>query len=107
MNDLCSTILHFRSHKVAISTDLERAFQHVNLHADDRDFTRFLWPSYINNLNGDLQTFCFKVVLYGTMSSPFMLYATLYCHLKNINSPVAADMLSNINVDNIISGCNS
>ena len=107
MNDLCSIILRFRSHKIAISTDLEKAFLHVNLHTDDRDFTRFLWLSDINNPNGSLETFRFKVVLFGATSSPFMLHATLYCHLQNINSPIAADMLSNIYVDNIISGCHS
>ena len=107
MNDLCSIILRFRSHKVAISTDIEKAFLHVNLHADDRDFTRFLWPSDISNPYGDLQTFRFKVVLFGATSSPFMLHATLYHHLQNINSPIAADMLSNIYVDNIISGCHT
>ena len=107
MNDLCSIILRFRSHKVAISTDIEKAFLHVNLHADDRDFTRFLWPSDISNPYGDLQAFRFKVVLFGATSSPFMLHATLYHHLQNINPPIAADMLSNIYVDNIISGCHS
>ena len=103
MNDLCSIILHFRSHKIAISTDLEKAFLHVNLHTDDRDFTRFLWLSNINDPNGNLQTFhhvqCHKLT--------FMLQATLYCHLQNINSPIAADMLSNIYMDNMICSCRS
>ena len=49
----------------------------------------------------------FKVVLFGVTNSPFMLHATLCCHPQNINTPVAADMLSNIYVDNIISGCHS
>ena len=77
MNDLCSIILHFRLHKIAISTDIEKAFLHVKLHPNERDYTRFLWPSDITNPNGNLQTFRFKSVLFGATSSPFMLHATL------------------------------
>ena len=107
MNDLCSILLRFRFHKVAISTDIEKAFLHVKLHPDDRDFTRFLWPLDITTPNGSLQTFRFKAVLFGTTSSPFMLHATLCCHLQHLDSPVATNMLSNIYVDNIVSGCQS
>jgi len=34
-----------------------------------------------------------------------MLHATLQCHLQNSDSNIAADMLSNVYVDNIVSGC--
>ena len=107
MKDLCSILLRFRLHKVAISTDIEKAFLHVKLHQEDRDYARFLWPSDINNPESDLQTFRFKVVLFGATSSPFMLHSVLRCHLQNIDSPVTTDILSNIYVDNILSGCHS
>ena len=41
VNDLCSILLHFRIHKFALSTDIEKAFLHVKLDDSDRDFTRF------------------------------------------------------------------
>ena len=107
LNDLCSIILRFRTHALGISTDIEKAFLHVQLHEDDRDFTRFLWLSDPTNPNSDFQVYRFKVVLFGATSSTFMLNATLHHHLQQHDSPIAADMLTNLYVDNVISGCNS
>ena len=36
-----------------------------------------------------------------------MLNATLHCHLSQYSSTIAQDMLSNLYVDNIVSGCQS
>ena len=107
LNDLCSIIIRFRIHAFGISTDIEKAFLHVQLHEDDRDFTRFLWLSDPLNPSSELQVYRFKVVLFGATSSPFMLNATLHHHLQQFNSPIAVDMLTNLYVDNVISGCNS
>jgi len=41
LNDLCSTLLRFRTHNYAISADIEKAFLQITLHQDDRDYTRF------------------------------------------------------------------
>ena len=107
LNDLCSIILRFRCHKFAFATDIEKAFLHVKLHEPDRDSTRFLWVSDISNPFGTLTTYRFKVVPFGTASSPFVLNATLDLHLKKFSSSVAKDMKSNLYVDNLISGCDS
>lgn len=53
----------------------------------------------------DFDVYRFKVVLFGSASSPFMLNSTLRLHLSNHNSEVATDMQQNLYVDNIISGC--
>ena len=87
LNDLCSIILRFRTHVFGISTDIEKAFLHVQLHEDDRDFNRFLWLSDPTNPNSELQVYRFKVVLFGATSSPFMLNATLHHHLQQFESP--------------------
>ena len=47
----------------------------------------------------------FKVVLFGATSSPFMLHAVLLHHLQQSHSPTAENMLRNLYVDNIITGC--
>jgi hypothetical protein len=38
-------VLHFRVHRVGISSDIEKAFHRVLLHESNRDFVRFLWLS--------------------------------------------------------------
>ena len=107
LNDLCSILLRFCKHTFAFATDIKKVFLHVKLHESDRDSTRFLWVSDINNPFGTLTTYRFKVVPFGTSSSPFMLNATLDLHLKKFPSSVAKDMKSNLYVDNLISGCDS
>ena len=77
---------------------------YVQLHKDDRDFTRFLWVSNPQDPESELETYRFKVVLFGSASSPFMLNATLHTHLKGQDSKTANDMLQNLYVDNVISG---
>ena len=47
----------------------------------------------------------FKTVLFGAVSSPFMLYAAQYHHLQHYNTPLSHDIQANLYVDNIVSGC--
>ena len=106
-NDLCTLLVRFRSHTFGLSTDTEKAFLHVRLLPDDRNYTRFFWLSDPTDLSSPLCVYRFKVVPFGATSSPFMLNAVLQYHLKQYNSPVSKDMLSNLYVDNIISGCDT
>ena len=107
LNDLCCIILRFRLHPVGICTDIEKAFLHVQLHADDRDYTRFLWLHDPHNPDSEFITYRFRVVLFGAVCSPFMLNAALHHHLAQHNSPTAQRMLTNLYVDNVVSGCSS
>jgi len=104
---LCGILLHFRSRTFALSTNIEKAFLHVKLHPDDRNFTRFLWPPNLDDPADKFITYHFTVVPFGSTSSPFILAAVLDLHLSEIASPVAADMKENIYVDNILFGCNT
>ena len=107
LNDMCSILIRFRLHRYGLSTDIEKAFLHVNLDEADRDFTRFLWLSDYMDPESEFQTYRFRVVLFGSVSSPFMLYAAIHYHLSRHPSSVAEDMQSNLYVDNVISGGNS
>jgi transposase InsO family protein len=104
---MCSILLRFRTHPYALSTDIEKAFLHVRLNEQDRDFTRFLWLSNPSDPESPFITYRFKVVLFGSVSSPFMLNATLHYHLDNHNTTVTQDMKENLYVDNLISGCDT
>ena len=107
LNDLCSILLRFRSYTFALSADIEKAFLHVKLNEVDKDYTRFLWLSDANNPGSALTTYRFKVVPFGTASSPFMLYAAIDLHLSKFKSPVAKDVKRSLYVDNVLSGRDS
>ena len=107
LQDLCLIIVRFRLYRFAISTDIEKAFLHVNLHKDDRDFTRFLWLSNPSDPDSEFVVYRFKVVLFGATCSPFMLNSVMHYHLSHYTSPIAQDMLNSLYVDNIISGCDT
>ena len=107
LNDLCSIILRFRLHKYGMCTDIEKAFLHVHLNEEDRDFTRFLWLRNPSDPESELITFRFRVVLFGAVCSPFILNATLLYHISQYTSATSKDMLENLYVDNIITGCES
>ncbi|XP_065896345.1 uncharacterized protein [Dysidea avara] len=101
LNDLYSILLRFRSDNYATSTDIEKAFLHATLHETDRDYTWFFWLKDVVDPKGQFEVYRFKRVLFGAVSS---LYATLYYHLQQNNTPVSCDILDNLYVDNALSG---
>ena len=82
ITDLCAILVRFRYHQYGISTDIEKAFLHVRLHPDDRDYTRFFWLTDPTDVSSQFSVYRFKVVPFGATSSPFMLNAVLDHHLQ-------------------------
>ena len=83
INDLRNIFINFRRHKLAVCADIEKAFLQVQLEERDRDVTRFLWLTNINDPNSELTTYrFFKSVLFGATCSPFILNATISKHLS-------------------------
>lgn len=66
MNCLIGVILRFRLHPIAITCDIERMFYQFRVHAEDRDYLRFLWLDEDNNTDEYRMT----VHLFGATSSP-------------------------------------
>ena len=58
--DLCAIILCFRKHQYGLSTDIEKAFLHITLNENDRNFTRFLWLSDPLDPNSEFFVYRFK-----------------------------------------------
>ena len=104
INDLCAILIRFRAHSIGVITDIEKAFLHVHLAEKDRHFTYFVWLSQPNDPESELIVYRFKVVLFGSVSSPFMLGAALYKLLLRDGSVVAKDIQQNIYVDNVVTG---
>ena len=106
LNDMVKILLRFRLHTVAFSSDIEKAFLNIQLKDSDRDFTKFLWLSDPKNPESDFNVYRFKSVLFGAVSSPFILNAVLKAHLESHPSDITRDLQQNIYVDNLISGVN-
>ena len=84
---------------------IEKAFLHITLDEADRDYTRFLWLSDPIDPESEFDFYRFKTVLFGSVSSPFMLHAALYYHLQKHSSSVATDIANNLYIDNVLTGC--
>ena len=70
-------LLQFRQGTYAVTADISKAFHRIIVDEEDRKFLKFLW----SNLNSqELVTFQFRVVLFGTTCSPYLLQETLHTH---------------------------
>ena len=107
LNHLCAILLRFRLFMYGLSADIEKAFLHVQLDESDRDYTRVLWLSNPLDPNSTFQLYRFKVVLFGASCSPFMLNAAITFHLQQHQTPVSANLLDSLYVDNVVTGCDT
>ncbi|XP_070571116.1 uncharacterized protein [Ptychodera flava] len=89
-------LLRFRVYQIAISSDIEKAFLNVSLADEDREYTKFFWLTNPDDPESDFAVYRFKVVLFGSTSSPFMLNAVIKTHLENQSCYIADDMKQNI-----------
>ncbi|XP_063364633.1 uncharacterized protein LOC134653232 [Cydia amplana] len=109
LEDLTALLLKFRTKKIAIVADVEKAFLQVGLQEKDRDVTRFLWAKDITkDLTGDnLLYLRFCRVPFGIISSPFLLTATIRYHMSQTDGNLLKDIANNCYVDNLVTGANS
>ncbi|XP_053398142.1 uncharacterized protein LOC128556615 [Mercenaria mercenaria] len=104
LNDITHILMRFRLHKYAVSSDIEKAFLQIQLAEEDRDVTRFLWLSDLNDPDSTLITYRFKAVLFGATCSPFILNSTLLKHLESHCDVWVSNILKrDLYVDNILS----
>ena len=82
ITNLVKILIRFRTYKVALLSDLEKAFLQIKVKEDNRDCMRFLWFHDVRN--GDFSIIILRstVILFGLSPSPFLLSATLIYHLK-------------------------
>ena len=84
ISELSQNLMRFRLDKFATTSDIEKAFLMLQLKADDRDYTRFLWYESPLDPNSKIITYRFKVVLFGATCSQYLLNATILKHLSTV-----------------------
>ena len=102
-------LLRFRTHRVALIADIEKAFLNVSMSEKDRDVLRFLWYDDITKKQPEVRVFRFTRVVFGVSSSPFLLNATISHHLRK-HSTSQPQLVRNLSqatyVDDIVTGTN-
>lgn len=72
-------LLRFRTYRIAVTADIEKAFLMISIKPEDRDALRFLWAQ---DSNQEPTAYRFTRVVFGVTCSPFLLNATLHHHLQ-------------------------
>ena len=103
---LYDILLKFRSHVVALTSDIEKAFLQINVNENDRNYLRFLW---FNNMFSDQPKIVrnrFARVVFGVTSSPFCLNGTIRKHVQSydFDKEFIDKVLSSFSVDDFIGG---
>lgn len=79
---LFDVLVKFRSHHVALTADIEKAFLMVGISESDRDMLRFLWFDEPENLNSKISCFRFTRLAFGLRPSPAILGSIITQHLN-------------------------
>ena len=99
--DISEILMRFRTKNIAITADISKAFLQIQLTNEDKDATRFFLPDGTQAL----KVYRFTRVPFGLNCSPFLLNASLKCHLdKYEGNAVAEELKSNLYVDDFLSG---
>ena len=104
---LQNMLLAFRSHKIAFTADIEKAFLQIELNTQDRDATRFVWLKDVDkstNNPDNLVVYRFCRVLFGAAPSPYLLNATIQHHLTKQGDWISEDLQRSIYMDNVVTG---
>ena len=104
---LFNILIKFRSHPIAITADIEKAFLMVGISSLDRDFLRFLWLEDPLNPQSNVTQFRFTRLVFGLRSSPAILGAVISHHLqsyKTLCANVKEQTEDCLYVDDLITG---
>ena len=100
-------LLRFRTNKVALVGDIEKAFHNIEVHPTDRDCLRFLWIDDIHKTDPQIVVYKFQRVPFGLNSSPFLLNAVLRHHIekyKERDPEFVVKMKEGFFVDDLVTG---
>ena len=99
LEDICGLLMRFRTKKIGIVADIEKAFLQIGLQPKERDAARFLW---LKDINVPLHK---SRIWHNIQSIPFGSYNKT--HLGNVNATDECDIHGDIYVDNLITVVNN
>lgn len=104
---ILNLLLMFRTYRIALTADIEKAFLNISVAVADRDVLRFQWITQENEAEYDIQVLRFTRVVFGVSSSPFLLNATIRKHVEGYSKghqPMMAKLVSSFYVDDMVCG---
>ena len=107
--NLAKCLIRFMLFRYRCVADIEKAFLRILIAVEDRDVLRFFWPQDPCNPKSRLTEYRWKAVLFGSISSPFIL-ASVLNRLITTSSPTEYTknaLLNGIYVDNLFHSDNS
>ena len=100
-------LTNFRWNFVALTVDIEKAFQMVGIKPEDRDMLRFLWLKDSLADEREIVDYSFNLFLFGLRPSPSILGETIAYHL-NIYRQTEPEMFElfrkSLYVDDLLTG---
>ena len=104
---LFDILIKFRSHPIALTADIEKAFLMIGINKLDRDMLRFVWFSDPSNIDSEILHLRFTRLVFGLRPSPAILGSILAHHL-NSYTDLYPELIKRIEeslyVDDLISG---
>ena len=110
LEHISDVLLRFRTHRIALTGDIEKAFLMMFVATEDRDVLRFLWWDQPTSPDRKVCVFRFTRVMFGLTPSPFLLNATLKHHLEQfrISDPAFVEQVNkSLYVDDLVAGADS
>ena len=99
-------LLRFRERKIALVGDIEKALLNIRVQEQDRNALRFLWIESFEKDDPKLLLYRFCRVVFGVISSPFLLNATVRHHISqySLDAEFVENLLNSFCVDDLVSG---
>ena len=83
LEQLYDILVQFRLRNIILISDIKQAFLNVVIRDEDRDYLRFLWYDNPFSTEPNIIILSFLCVVFGVISSPFLLNATIKYHLEH------------------------
>ncbi|CAK9799185.1 hypothetical protein ANTPLA_LOCUS1922 [Anthophora plagiata] len=106
-DDLFTLLIRFRSHRYALTADIEKMYRQIRVHPNDSLYQRILFRKHPDE---KINEFCLDTVTYGTSCAPFLAIRTLHqlADDENNQHPAAAAVLKrDFFVDDLLTGANT